>query len=204
MAKYRIGYIDESPEDVRAFQRYASNHFEVVPIDPKGDIEEMITDIFDSKVRALIVDFDLSEHNNTVHYSGADLVELMHSKVENFPIFILTSYAEDAENKGDDVNIVYEKTLMFEKDERFLNRIKIQIEKFEFKINEKEEKLLSLLNKQNLDENEETEIIKLNFEIEKTLDKLNAKPLVQFTPTNEARLKSLIEKVDNLINKIKK
>jgi hypothetical protein len=204
MARYRIGYIDESIEDVRAFQRYAHDHFEVVPIEPIADIDELIGKVFDEKVRAVVVDFDLTEHNNTIHYTGADLVEKLHEKIDNFPIFILTSFAEDAENKGDDVNIVYEKTLMFNKDDKFLNRVKIQIEKFEHKINEKEEKLFKLLDKENLTEDDETEILKLNFEIEKTLDKLNAKPLIQFNPTNEERLKSLINKVDSLINKMKK
>ncbi|NJO89976.1 MAG: hypothetical protein HC831_14280, partial [Chloroflexia bacterium] len=109
MAKYKVAYIDESEADIRRFQRFSYNHLDVVPFIPKVSIEETCNDILESHVDAIIADFEFSEQLSTVHYDGTDLVSLFLKKREGFPVFILTSFEDDAISKGEDVNIIYEK-----------------------------------------------------------------------------------------------
>jgi hypothetical protein len=202
MAKYKIGYIDESKEDVRAFQRYASHMFEVAPIKPVPEIDVLVKNILDNHVEALVVDFDLNEHDNTIHYNGINVVELILNKLESFPVFVLTSYATDAEENGYDVNIVYEKNLMYNKDSKFLQRIQTQIEKYKHRVENAENRILELLEKNKKSEltfSEEMELADLNLFIEKTLNKEAAKG---FKPTNEKRIFEILHKVDNIIKKI--
>ena len=115
MAKYKIAYIDESDADIRLFQRFSFNYFDVIPFIPKDSIEETCNDILESHVDAVISDFEFSEQLSTVHYDGTDLISLFLKKREHFPVFILTSYEDDAISKGDDVNIIYEKKEMIKK-----------------------------------------------------------------------------------------
>lgn len=201
---YKVGYIDESDEDLRAFQRYASHFFKVIPIKPIPEFEDLISIISDSNIDALVVDYDLKEHDKTIHFNGTDVVDHLHEERELFPVFILTSFSEDAEERGDDVNIVYEKTMMFQKDMKFLHRVKTQIEKFKHQIETKENRLVELLEKESLSEKEENEIVDLNFQIEKSLNKGQAKRLKQFNTSNESRLKILLEKADKILTEIQK
>src|SRR5579859_1864900 len=109
---FKVAYVDESPPDIRRFQRFARNYFEVIAFAPKIQKESTVEDILDSHVDAVIANFDLSEQDPTIHYNGADLVSLVLEQRESFPVFILTSYEDDAVSQGDDVNIVYEKSEM--------------------------------------------------------------------------------------------
>jgi len=109
MAKFNIAYIDESGADTRRFQRFAFSYFDVSPIAPKPVLKDTIKEVMDSNCDAVIADFDLAEQDPTIHYDGTDLVRAVLKKREGFPVFILTSFEDDAISKGDDVNIVYEK-----------------------------------------------------------------------------------------------
>ena len=109
MTKYRVAYIDESEADIRKFQRSSFNYFDIVPIVPLPSFDETIEKIMESNVDAIIADFDLSEQNPEIHFDGTALVRKILKNREGFPVFILTSFEDDAISSGDDVNIVYEK-----------------------------------------------------------------------------------------------
>jgi hypothetical protein len=204
MSKYKVAYIDESDVDIRRFQRFARNYFEVFPLKPNKKKEITIEEILDCHVDAIIADFDLSEQDETIHYNGADLVNLILEVREQFPVFILTSYEDDAVSKGEDVNIVYEKSEM-SNGEKFLERVKNQIEKYQHRIEDAEKKLLALIEdskKRKLDAAEEEEIIKLDSLIEKALDKKTQIPEI-IKHRNEAEdLSKLLKKVDELTKKL--
>ena len=84
---YRIAYIDESELDIRRFQRFARNHFEVVTFTPNREIEVTANEILESHVDALVADFDLKEQDESIHYSGTDLVSYILKERELFPVF---------------------------------------------------------------------------------------------------------------------
>ena len=204
MTKYRVAYIDESDSDIRRFQRFSYNYFEVVPFIPKESIEETCDDILDAHVDALISDFEFSEQLSTVHYDGTDLESLFLKKRENFPVFILTSYEDDAISKGEDVNIIYEKKEMDE-GQKFLDRIKAQIEKYKHKLEEDENRLLFLISeskKRILDALEIDELKNLDSKIENTLDKEGQIPNILRNDKEAHDLSELLKKVDLLTKKL--
>ena len=207
MTKYKIAYIDESEADIRRFQRFSYNYFVVIPFIPKDTIEETCNDILESHVDAIVSDFEFSEQLSTVHYDGTNLVSEFLKKRENFPVFILTSFEDDAISKGEDVNIIYEKKEMDEgeKGEKFLERVKAQIEKYKHKLETEENRLLELIaesKKRKLDAFEKQELAELDSKIEKALDKESQIPNILRDDNEANELSELLKKVDELAKKL--
>jgi HPt (histidine-containing phosphotransfer) domain-containing protein len=198
--KYKIAYIDEDQTDIRRFQRFSFNYFDIIPIIPKDSIEDTCQEILEHYVDAIISDFDFAEQLTTVHYDGTDLVSLFLKKREGFPVFILTSYEEDAISKGEDVNIIYEKKEMDE-GEMFLERVKAQIEKYRHKLEMDETRLLELIaqsKKRRLDAVEMEELSELDSKIEKSLDKESRITNLLRDDKKASELSELLKKVDEL------
>ena len=206
---YRVAYIDEQDADIRSFKRSvllrSVEKFEVCSVKPKSSIEDTIVEIFDCGVDAVIADFRLSEEDPTVHYNGSDIVrEVLNIRAE-FPVFILTSFEDDAIDKGFDVNIVYEKKDIQENG-KFFEKVILQIKKHKSKIENAELRLNELLvkkQKEPLNNREEEELIELDSLIEKTLDKRNSIPADFKKITNTEKLRELINKTDELIREVK-
>jgi HPt (histidine-containing phosphotransfer) domain-containing protein len=204
--KFKIAYIDEDQSDIRRFQRFSYNFFEVVPIIPKDSIEETCNEILESHVDAIVSDFEFAEQISTVHYDGTDLVSLFLKKREGFPVFILTSYEDDAISKGEDVNIIYEKKEMDE-GEQFLERVKAQIEKYKHKLETEEKRLLELIaesKKRKLDALEREELAELDSKIEKALDKESRISNILREDKEASELSELLKKVDELAKSLGK
>lgn len=204
MEKFKIAYVDESESDTRRFQRFSYNYFDVIPFIPKDSIEETCNEILGSHVDAIISDFDFAEQLSTIHYDGTDLVSLFLKKREGFPVFILTSYEDDAISKGEDVNIIYEKKEMDE-GEMFLQRVKAQIEKYKHKLETDETRLLELIaesKKRKLNALEMQELAELDSKIEKALDKESQIPNVLRDDKEATELSELLKKVDELAKKL--
>lgn len=202
--KFKIAYIDEDQTDTRRFQRFSYNFFDVIPIIPKDSIDDTCNEILESNVDAIISDFDFSEQLSTVHYDGTDLISLFLKKREGFPVFILTSYEDDAISKGEDVNIIYEKKEIDE-GEKFLERVKAQIEKYKHKLEADENRLLDLIaesKKRNLDAIEREELAELDSKIEKALDKESRIPNILRDDKEASELSELLKKVDELAKKL--
>jgi hypothetical protein len=207
MTKYKVAYIDEAEPDIRRFQRFAYNFFEVIPFIPKDSIEETCNAILESHVDAIISDFEFSEQLSSIHYDGTNLVSLILKKRENFPVFILTSFEDDAVSKGEDVNIIYEKKEMDEgeKGEKFLERVKAQIDKYKHKLEVDEKKLLELIaesKKRKLNAFEIQELSELDSKIEKALDKESQIPNILRDDKEAEDLAELLKKVDELAKKL--
>jgi len=204
--KYKIAYIDEDPSDTRRFQRFSYNFFDVVPIIPKDSIDDTCNEILENHVDAIVSDFDFAEQLSTVHYDGTDLVSLFLKKREGFPVFILTSYEDDAISKGEDVNIIYEKKEMDE-GEQFLERVKAQIEKYKHKLETDENRLLELIaesKKRKLDALEREELAELDSKIEKALDKESRISNILRDDKEASELSELLKKVDELAKSLGK
>jgi len=204
MTKFKVAYIDEDESDIRRFRRFADDFFNVIPLIPDRDIERTVFNIFEQKVDAIIADFELSEQNVSIHYNGAELVRFILEEREQFPVFILTSYEEDAVSKGDDVNIVYEKNIMND-GETFLVKVKSQIEKYIHRLETAESRIFELTEKSKtstLDAYEEEELFKLDAMIEKAFDKKSKIPENLKRANNSEELMELLKKVDNLTRRI--
>jgi predicted Zn-dependent protease with MMP-like domain len=204
MTKFKVAYIDEDESDIRRFQRFADDFFNVIPLIPDREIENTVFSIFEHNVDAIIADFELSEQNVSIHYNGAELIRFVLEEREHFPVFILTSYEEDAVSQGDDVNIVYEKNIMND-GETFLTKVKSQIEKYIHRLDEAENRILELTEKSKtvtLDVFEEEELFKLDAMIEKAFDKKSKIPEHLRKANDSDELIELLKKVDDLTKKI--
>lgn len=208
--KYKVAYIDEVDRDIRSFKRSvllrANEKFDVITIKPKPSIEETVSEIFENNVNAVVADFRLSEEDPTVHYNGSDVIRTVLNIRKGFPAFILTSFEDDAVDKGFDVNIVYEKKDI-QTDSKFFDKVIIQIKKHLAKIESAEIRLLELIEKKknsSLSFSEEKEFMDLDELIEESLDNRSAIPENLKLFANAEKLESILKKADEIINEVKK
>ena len=215
MSKLKIAYIDESEEEIRKFERFCFPIFEVIRVIPKPSIDETCQIILESYVDAVVSDFEFSEQASDIKYDGTDIVSLFLSKREGFPVFIFTSYEPEAIGKADDVNIVYEKGEKYltdnsgnvTKNERLIERIKLQIEKYKHKLEANEKRLLELIaesKKRKLDAFEKEELAELDSKIEKALDKESRISNILRDDKEASELSELLKKVDELTKSLGK
>lgn len=207
---YKVAYIDEMDSDIRSFKRSvllrANEKFEVVAIKPRADINETVSLIFENFVDAVVADFRLSEEDPTVHYNGSDLIKEVLNIRDDFPVFILTSFEDDAVDQGFDVNIVYEKVDVQETS-KFFDKVILQIKKHKAKIESAELRILELTEKRKntpLTNSEEQELLELDSLIEKSLDRKSKMPTDLKASTNSERLEELLNKADKIIEAINK
>jgi len=218
MNKFKVAYIDEVPEDLREFQRFANDFFEIIAIQAFGELDDLHALLLENHVDAVVVDHKLIEYDktNTVNYEGNDVVNKILETQNGFPVFVLTTYDEEAIDKNDDAKIVFEKKIMFASKEqpdafeagvKFKKLIQKQIEKYKSRVEEWENKLIDLINKskkQKLDAFEEAELIRLDSLIEKALDKKTQIPDVLRESFKSDELSELLKKVDDLAKKLEK
>ncbi|MDA8427666.1 MAG: hypothetical protein M0T70_00230 [Geobacteraceae bacterium] len=207
MEKYRIAYIDESPEDIRIFQRYASDDFEVIEFDPPQELENLIEQILGSNVRAIVSDYNLTEYKNVAHYDGVDVVTAFLAIKPGFPTFVLTSYDEDAANESSDVNLVYTKEALVENQGiPFKERIRKQIDHYLKKINDTKKELQELLAKQlreKLTSREEERLVDLDAFLENSINAECALPRDLKLPSNADKLNEILMSTKQLLEEIK-
>lgn len=218
---YKILFIDEEKDTLEDFEEFVEDfpsRVELKPLTsfPLASKDEMIEHIIKLAPDALVVDFRLNEMKNdikyNVPYNGVDLVKEYQSIRNNFPCFVLTALDDEAIDQSEDVNIVYIKNILYNKEEgnakaKFLDRVLGQIEHYKSRIeNAKIElaKLVSLRKAGKADINIENKIIELDDFLEKSIDAKNSMPSEFKTLSNSNRLDSILNKVDELLKKIDK
>lgn len=218
---YKILFIDEEKSTLEDFEEFVEDFpskVELIPLTsfPNATLDEMIEYIIMLAPDALVVDFRLNEMKNdikyNVPYNGVELVQEFQSIRNDFPCFVLTALDDEAINQSEDVNIVYIKNILYNKEEgnakaKFLDRVLGQIEHYKSRIeNAKIElaQLVSIRQSGQADIDIEKKIIELDDFLEKSIDAKNSIPSEFKTLSNSSRLDSILNKVDELLNKIKK
>lgn len=216
----KLLYIDEDKDQIENFLNYiddtnSNNIFEVIPLLPMGDLEEMIEKILKINPDVIVSDFLLNENighlGYNVPYNGVELVEYFLTIRHKFPCFVLTAKDQDAVSDSEDVNLVYTKSLMTTEIEdtkakvKFTDRIVKQIEHYKARIKETQlelSKLLELRKKGNVDFEVEKRIIELDDILEKSIDATHSIPKEFKTFSNTQRLDDILGKVDRLLQKL--
>lgn len=207
----RILFIDEEKENYDRLLDYLDKTtltdeicFEYKP--PLRTLEEMIQAILESNPNALVVDYRLNEDKReikyTVPYTGISLLQEFRNIKEGFPCFVLTSYDHDAQVESDDVNIVYEKSLLNDSDSKFLDKVKLQVVKYKSLIRNNTEEFRQLMIKKMervLTLDEELRLIYLDTFIEKTRDGRASIPSELKETSNLEKLDQLIAKTDEIL-----
>ena len=147
---YIIGYLDEEEQWRLTARNGLKSDFKIVVLDLPQTPDMVWPAIVDNKLDALIVDFRLFE-SGEVTYNGNDVIVEVQKHNKHFPLFVMTSYENDAFSQCEDVLIIRDKS-MFQKDEelfRFKQTLKSRLDSYYRKKEECRQRLLEL-NKQDV------------------------------------------------------
>lgn len=218
---YKILFIDEEKDTLQDFEDFvekftSKTKLEAIAMFPLADLNEMIETIIKHAPDAIISDFRLNELKTdikyNVPYNGVELVEEFESIRNHFPCFVLTALDDEAVNNSNDVNIVYVKNIIYNKEEvnakaKFLDRVVSQIEHYKNRIEHSKNELNELIAVRKAgkaDYEIENRIIELDNFLEKSIDAKNIIPSEFKTLSNSNKLDGILNKVDELLNKLDK
>ncbi|MEM7174176.1 MAG: hypothetical protein AAF380_02885 [Bacteroidota bacterium] len=205
MRTYTIAYLASSQADIASLTQQGAKQtqFDIAPITPHPDIDTLIEDIISSGAEALVTDYALHDKQSGLDFTGVDIVNRIHSEKEGYPVFILAEDMEEAEAKAHDVHIVYQKKTMLAPKSKFFQRITRQLFKYNQELESKEDKLIQLMSQSTpLTQQQEQEVMALNFSLEKSLDKQSARTFSALTPSSQDKLQVLLNKVDAIIQEV--
>lgn len=214
--KYKVLFIDEEADQHDAFQEYMepATDLEVICRFPAPSLEEMLQVIEDIKPDAIVTDFLLNEHRETIDYNvgynGAELVKAFEDIRPLFPCFVLTSYDYQAIHASSDVNLVYVKRVLHQIEKCgtafFYIRVCEQISKYKASIDKAQKELTILIDKRangQTTPQEDQRLVDLDSFIEKSLGSDFVVPNDMKSTSNIARLTDLVQKVDVLLARLK-
>jgi len=136
--KFTIGFIDENKVWENKFKRFATDRFNVVTfsLTENTTIEKLISDIKNSQIDCLVVDFELKE-SELIQFNGDEIINSIRKENPYFPLFVITCQREDyVLNEIEDNDIVYMKSQIEENQDNFALRINNKIERYKVKINQ--------------------------------------------------------------------
>lgn len=212
---YKIAIVDELNDDLQRFQLYVHKNdserkFEVTAIEPYEERSELISDLLNQNLDAVITDYRLNEYNSKITYDGVDIVNDIQDRRKEFPCFVLTSFDDDAVKDSDDVNIVYVKGIMNSGAETkvkatFLDRVEKQIQKYKSKLAnwaEELETLEKIRSQRLLNADEEDRYLELNNVLDRSVVGSASIPKTFYSQDTNARLDDIIKKTDEILKKI--
>ncbi len=214
---YKILFIDEEKEVFDNFLDYveetdSDKKFQVLTEYPLESIDEMIAKIIDISPDVVITDFQLNDKKidvtYNVPYNGVNLIETFLDIREDFPCFVITSFDDDAILISKDVNKIYIKKILHEKEQskaNFLDRVEKQIQHYKSRIKKSEQRLEELFNLRKQEKTtlkEEEEIIALDSFLEHSINKKYAIPQQLKNARNKDYLQKILEKADLLISRL--
>lgn len=168
----RLGYLDEDKGNRNTFYRVFKKDFEVIMLDDNTRLNsaDMVLDEIDRlELDVLAVDFRLAD-GGWVAFNGDEVVRVIWNRRRYFPVFMLTSYVNNALEKMDNVFLVNDKDCLSNNDSISLlkKQISSSVETYHRIIREKEEQLKQLVEKQKageLTDKEEIDLLALNVEM---------------------------------------
>ena len=168
----RLGYLDEDKGNRNTFYRVFKKDFEVIMLDDNTRLNsaDMVLDEIDRlELDVLAVDFRLAD-GGWVAFNGDEVVRVIWNRRRYFPVFLLTSYVNNALEKMDNVFLVNDKDCLSNNDSISLlkKQISSSVETFHRIIREKEEQQKQLIEKQKageLTDKEEMDLLALNVEM---------------------------------------
>lgn len=211
MGRYKVLYIDEEEIWRDKFTRYVHEEFEVETLDPPEDQEELLVLIGKSSADAVVLDHLLSENKPEITYDGVDIVKLLKHRNARFPLFVLTSHDVQAMEEAEDVNYVYPKSVISEKEKQidgkgeFNDRLRLQIKHYFDAIEEAERELNSLVQRADekpLNAQEEERLIELDSILAEQIGRDLDIPKHLKKTSNAQLTQDLIEVTEKLMAKI--
>ncbi len=210
MVKYKLGIIDESEDDRMSTLSFFEDDFECFEISLEVDSsDEIIQQILDNNLDAVAIDYKLIDHPR-LGFNGNFLFNKLMDEKYNFPAFILTNLVPEASNENiDDFRIISKRAIHPESDEgkELTQKLKNYISKYYKEIEDKEEELFELIQKEQnegLNDIEREKVIELDDFLEHSISNKSKIPSGWKRPEGFSQLKNLVSKTDELLNELKK
>lgn len=206
--KYNIGYLDEEELwQAQAIRRFGKE-FNIKLIEVPIALSGIWPFIVDHELDALIVDFRLFE-SGKVTYDGAQVVSEIIKHNEHFPMFIMTSYENNAVEQSENVLIIRGKDVLTNDElfEKFTLVLKTSISSYRKKIEKAKTTLLEI--EQKILAGEETtpsdDVARFRAELFLSeIDKDNAMPINFNSMGHSQQMKEMLDMTKNLVEKLKK
>lgn len=155
-------------------ERYGKYSLNPVELNLCNDIEDLLLQVKEAQINALLVDYQLSSYCPDIKYTGVQFAIRANDKYLGFPIFILTSF--EAELYKHEIFNAYQ---VYDLD-RYLNdqheRVEVnskiveQCLKYKKEIEQWEEELTALLKREGESNEIDAKILDLDEKLEKTVD----------------------------------
>lgn len=198
-------FVDGASAEIKErYERYSLNPIE---LEIKTDIEDLLEEILDNDIDALIIDYKLSSYEVAVDYTGVEFAEETEKKYLDFPVFILTSYEGELYQKEIfDAHKVYDfERYMNDAQERIEINSKIveQCIKRKRQIEEWKTQLEELLPRQGESREIDEKIMDLDTKLEKSFDGEHAIPKELKEKLSGDNFTLLLSKLDDLLRREK-
>lgn len=126
--KYKIGYIDEDSSQVAKVEMRLRKYFDVIGFNiSKGlELDDLLKQVYESDIDLLMVDF-LMVDKGILTYNGDEVVREFEEIKPRFPMIIFTNENTQAFPQVDNPNIIYEKSLLTNNPDHFVEILKKNI-----------------------------------------------------------------------------
>lgn len=203
--KYRIGYLDEDEGYQAKFYQAFKNEFDIkiLPIENINNVYDVLRFINDEELDALVVDYRLAD-SGQLTFNGDSVVDLINSQKKDFPLVMLTSYAQDAIAHMEDVYIVKDKEEIESSANLFLKQLETAIDRYQTKIITAENKIKELSEKKVLSIQEEEELLRLHIFMNEVDPEANQLPASLLTSSAINNISDLVKESKELLSILKK
>lgn len=194
-------FVDGASSEIK--ERYEDFGINPIELELKINISDLLQEILEKNIHALVVDYMLSSYEVAVGYNGVKFAEETDKKYLGFPVFILTSYEEELYQKEifDAYKVYNFERYMNDDQERIEINIKIveQYIKRKRQIDEWKNQLEELLPHQGESEEIDKKILDLDSKIEMSFDGEYAIPKDLKKKLSGSNFDMLMSKLDALL-----
>lgn len=208
--KYRLGIVDESEKDRICSIAFFEDEFECIEISlDVNNEDELIDKIIENNLDAVAIDYKLIDHPK-LGFNGDIVLKKLMAEKYNFPAFILTNLVTDASAEDvDDFRIISKRAINPEskEGEELIKKLNNYITKYNKDIEQKEEELHSLIQKEKkgkVSDLERERIIELDDFLEHSFSHKSKIPTGWKRPEGFNQLRDLVSKTDELLLELKK
>lgn len=207
---YKLGYLDDEINNRTTFERNFGDSFDLRVFNNLNEVQslaELLDKVNADELDALAIDYQLSG-KGSIQYNGNEVVEYFAKNKKYFPIFIVTSYLDNAIDDIYDVYIVNDKEKVENKDyrENLIDKVKKSIESYRRRIIDIEDKANCLEKKQRsmegLSPKEEKELLDLHLDLNAIDPKANPVSAEQLETSYIRGLKDLVKNSREMLNKL--
>ena len=204
--KFTIGYLDEEEQWKLTVRSSLKSDFNIVLLDLPEKTSEIWRIVEEENLDALIVDFRLFE-SGKVTYNGNDVVKDIRSHNLHLPMFVITSYEDNAIELCEDVFIVRDKEMLTDtqKLSLFKKMLSRAINTYNHQILEANETILELNRKLEKGISLSAEEEEKRFRAERFLAELNIPDSFDsnmLTSAYSSQLQSLIDAANKIVDSI--